>query len=278
MDAAHGPLYSFKNSLGNEFRGACRLWSQELALLRHPRLAALATSAWPAWLWSADGSQILWANAVGAALFGAATVSACTDAGSSRRRRRRSDHPSCGDPAGGRPGAARTAAQLRLKLRPRADLRLLAHRSRRRQGRDPCRRHRSRRDRRCRSANAYAGCSATARTPSRLSRPTARSFMPARRRRHSSPARPRWGARRRCARRHARSKAALPAAPRASASSRRCHRGAARQRCLAHPRALLDATAGRYCAHAGRAPAPRHLPDEARSDLCSGPGDHRGDR
>jgi len=35
--------------------------------LSHPRLAALATSAWPAWLWSADGSRILWANAVGAA-------------------------------------------------------------------------------------------------------------------------------------------------------------------------------------------------------------------
>ncbi len=50
----------------------------ELALLRHPRLAALATSAWPAWLWSADGSQILWANAVGAAIFGAATTAACT--------------------------------------------------------------------------------------------------------------------------------------------------------------------------------------------------------
>ena len=44
----------------------------ELAALRNPRLAALATSAWPAWLWSADGSRILWANAVGAALFGAA--------------------------------------------------------------------------------------------------------------------------------------------------------------------------------------------------------------
>jgi signal transduction histidine kinase len=44
----------------------------ELALLRDPRLAALATSAWPAWLWSADALQILWANAVGAALFGAA--------------------------------------------------------------------------------------------------------------------------------------------------------------------------------------------------------------
>jgi signal transduction histidine kinase len=44
----------------------------ELALLRDPQLAALATSAWPAWLWSADASQIVWANAVGAALFGAA--------------------------------------------------------------------------------------------------------------------------------------------------------------------------------------------------------------
>src|SRR5580704_4330279 len=50
---------------------------RELALLRHPRLAALATSAWPAWLWSADGSRILWANAAGAAIFGAATVADC---------------------------------------------------------------------------------------------------------------------------------------------------------------------------------------------------------
>ena len=49
----------------------------EFALLRHPRLAALATGAWPAWLWSADASRILWANAVGAAMFGADSVSAC---------------------------------------------------------------------------------------------------------------------------------------------------------------------------------------------------------
>jgi signal transduction histidine kinase len=49
----------------------------ELGLLRDPRLAALAASAWPAWLWSADASRMLWANAVGAALFGAATTSAC---------------------------------------------------------------------------------------------------------------------------------------------------------------------------------------------------------
>ena len=46
----------------------------ELGLLLHTRLAALATSAWPAWLWSADGSRILWANAVGAAIFGASTT------------------------------------------------------------------------------------------------------------------------------------------------------------------------------------------------------------
>jgi len=50
---------------------------RELALLRHPRLAALATSAWPAWLWSADGSRMLWTNAVGAAIFGAATTAGC---------------------------------------------------------------------------------------------------------------------------------------------------------------------------------------------------------
>ncbi len=37
-----------------------------------PRLAVHATSALPAWLWSTDGSRILWANPVGAELFGAA--------------------------------------------------------------------------------------------------------------------------------------------------------------------------------------------------------------
>ena len=46
----------------------------EFAPLRDPRLAPLATSAWPVWLWSADGSRILWANAVGAAIFGAAHI------------------------------------------------------------------------------------------------------------------------------------------------------------------------------------------------------------
>ncbi|MGA8696881.1 MAG: hypothetical protein WB689_24200, partial [Xanthobacteraceae bacterium] len=48
-------------------------------MLRHPRLASLATAEWPAWLWSADGSRILWANAVGAAVFGAKTSNACAN-------------------------------------------------------------------------------------------------------------------------------------------------------------------------------------------------------
>jgi PAS domain S-box-containing protein len=39
-----------------------------------PRLAAHATSARPAWLFSTDGSRILWANPVGAQLFGAASA------------------------------------------------------------------------------------------------------------------------------------------------------------------------------------------------------------
>src|SRR4051794_5992597 len=38
------------------------------------RLAAHAASHWPAWLWSTDGSKILWANPVGARLFGAAKI------------------------------------------------------------------------------------------------------------------------------------------------------------------------------------------------------------
>jgi len=49
----------------------------EFVALRNPRLAALATSATPAWLWSADASEMLWANAVGAAIFGAANAGAC---------------------------------------------------------------------------------------------------------------------------------------------------------------------------------------------------------
>jgi PAS domain S-box-containing protein len=37
-----------------------------------PRLAVHATSPLPAWLWSADGTRVLWANPVGAQVFGAA--------------------------------------------------------------------------------------------------------------------------------------------------------------------------------------------------------------
>jgi hypothetical protein len=44
----------------------------ELQGVGDPRLAAHATSALPAWLWSTDGSRVLWANPVGARMFGAA--------------------------------------------------------------------------------------------------------------------------------------------------------------------------------------------------------------
>src|ERR1700752_1852704 len=39
---------------------------------RDPRLAAYAKGALPAWLWSADGIRILWANPAGATVLGAA--------------------------------------------------------------------------------------------------------------------------------------------------------------------------------------------------------------
>ena len=44
-----------------------------IALLRDSRLAPHATSSMPAWLWSVDASRMLWANAIGAAIFGAAS-------------------------------------------------------------------------------------------------------------------------------------------------------------------------------------------------------------
>jgi PAS domain S-box-containing protein len=62
------------------------LVDSELSALRDPRLAVLATGVWPVWLWSVDGSRILWANAVGAAAFGAANV-----AGLGQRRFKASD-------------------------------------------------------------------------------------------------------------------------------------------------------------------------------------------
>lgn len=51
----------------------------ELAFLHVARLAAGATSAWPVWLWSADGSHLLWANAVGAAVFGIGGPAECSN-------------------------------------------------------------------------------------------------------------------------------------------------------------------------------------------------------
>ena len=50
----------------------------QLRAVGDPRLAAHATSALPAWLWSIDGTRVLWANAVGAKLFGAANGAALT--------------------------------------------------------------------------------------------------------------------------------------------------------------------------------------------------------
>lgn len=44
-----------------------------------PRLAVHATSPMPAWLWSIDGVRVLWANPVGAKLFGAAHSAALAD-------------------------------------------------------------------------------------------------------------------------------------------------------------------------------------------------------
>ncbi len=53
----------------------------DFAPLRDPRLSAqlaeCATGPSPAWLWSADGSRMLWANAAGAAIFGAADTREC---------------------------------------------------------------------------------------------------------------------------------------------------------------------------------------------------------
>src|ERR1700726_2526128 len=48
----------------------------QLQGISDPRLAVHATSALPAWLWSIDGTRVLWANAVGARVFGAANGAA----------------------------------------------------------------------------------------------------------------------------------------------------------------------------------------------------------
>jgi hypothetical protein len=47
-----------------------------IACLGDPRLGEHATSARPAWLWSLDATRVLWANPIGAAIFGAASPAA----------------------------------------------------------------------------------------------------------------------------------------------------------------------------------------------------------
>jgi PAS domain S-box-containing protein len=53
--------------------------ASQLAYLRDPRISAQAIAAAPAWLWSADATRILWANAVGAAVFHADTSTALAE-------------------------------------------------------------------------------------------------------------------------------------------------------------------------------------------------------
>ena len=50
----------------------------QLGCLSDPRLAAHALSPTPAWLWSADGSRMLWANPVAAAVFDCPTPAAAS--------------------------------------------------------------------------------------------------------------------------------------------------------------------------------------------------------
>jgi signal transduction histidine kinase len=72
-----------------------------LLWLSHPRLASTAVSALPAWLWSADGTRLLWANPIGAAIF-ETPVSAAIPAGT----------------FGARGPAAAQVARLAATLRP----------------------------------------------------------------------------------------------------------------------------------------------------------------
>ena len=53
--------------------------TEPLILTHDPRLAPFATTAAAAWLWAADGSRVLWANASGAMLFGTASPLALLD-------------------------------------------------------------------------------------------------------------------------------------------------------------------------------------------------------
>ena len=120
---------------------------------------------------------MIWANATGAALLDAATVSELI------QRRFASDDRTASEvarlAATLSPGGAARLERLRGFgtgfLRPlTADMR--AHRAHRRHAGDFHSRRRSLSDPRCRSRNAPAACSKAAKKPSRYSRPTARSF------------------------------------------------------------------------------------------------------
>ena len=112
--------------------------------LRDQRLAPLAVSAFPAWLWSVDGAHILWANPTGAAMFGADPAMALAA---------RKFDP--GEPAALqvaelaatlKPGDVPRIERLRgfgFRCRTRAHLRVLARQNRRRHGGDPPRRGRA---------------------------------------------------------------------------------------------------------------------------------------
>jgi PAS domain S-box-containing protein len=80
----------------------------QLSLLRNGRLAPVATSAFPAWLWSTDGTHIVWANATGAAIFGAPTSATI------RSRQFRRDEPAAAQ-------IARIAATLAPAASPRLE-------------------------------------------------------------------------------------------------------------------------------------------------------------
>src|SRR5258707_4321631 len=73
--------YPSPPSSSSQFTLSCHAMNSaefQLRGISDPRLAAHATSALPAWLWSIDGTRVLWANPVGAGLFGAANGAALT--------------------------------------------------------------------------------------------------------------------------------------------------------------------------------------------------------
>ena len=61
------------------FKGESRAMQVGVLYNRDARLANHAFAAAPVWLWAADASRVLWANAAGAALLGAANPHALTE-------------------------------------------------------------------------------------------------------------------------------------------------------------------------------------------------------